>query len=600
MCAGTGSVPAVSDLRLCSALRSGDEEGEMLLLGDRVRGMPESTRRVVTACHEAVAALCGGDADAPATAAASLRLFHNYRTYAADLRKEAFADSSMEDALAAERTVYRLEFAARMWCLVHASVVDTSRLPGTAYLSFFRGVRAAELLVSEQEVTLVVEKCLGQLPPVPASLLLEAAEEVHPLAQLQLALELCAGRPDDAALQSQVQVAAADWTAFVLSAEGGAHLKAFMVGLAKRAETSTLHRLLEVTKFLGTVGGLFRGAGVAAELAELVVHVSAACAEHARVMNAFVSGDVQAKMAFAEWRTQVLNTFEHLWSGSVGGAIKKCAEGEATQFFVEALLEAFDHMAVSQDLMRGEGKLDWKEVLAIAVGYMQPDASMAEIGEYITGEHGIFRRLEYTAEDVAALSAEDKVTLQCLKGELLDVLSALEHLEVPGLLCHLITVLRHSDAAVNSVGHAVLGALHDRSCAAYAGDLADRSFGCWRIALDYATWGGGEEGKAAFANILQTLDVSGRGLDHIVSMYEAWHLRDQKDLAVKRSILSCLGSHGHRLLRRGLVVEGVRRLLQAEEYDAVEEHLVRMLQDWAAEILTNGAVADQEGWVCES
>ena len=569
------------DLLLCSALHTGHDGGEELPLGDAVHGRNAATAELVLRCHDLlrkdrcrVAPMTTDEARA-GTTQLSIELFHAYKAYTTCLS----AGAGSEDLKGAERTLYNNEFGSRLWCLLHSFEVD-GRAPAAGYVEFFRGMKSKELLPM-QHITQMLERALAQLPSIAQSLLLGMSEELHLVSRLYLTLEQSL-QIQDPAVQSQVALVAADFSEWVMG-DGGVSFERFVVGLAKLGRTNVLHEFLVITRNLGMIGGLYNEAsGPIHELMQSLIHFTSA---HAQCFKMIVEGEAEATSRFAEWVAMVKPAYQHFWDPSTayGASLKQLAqESSSVRPFVGGLLSVFDCLVFSQDLLAGEARLDWKEALSLALLYMAPQVTLDQLAEFISGERNLFMRMGMGSAEIDNLPQDDLVILHVLNRRVLDLLALTDVFNVPGLVAHMLEVVARVPDI--HIPQATCDVLRDRSFAAYASEIYTRSPAYWELALDYCAWGGGVECRAVLCNVVASLDVSPQGVDHVIAQYDIWRQADA-DGVVLACIKAMLAAHGHRAVRRGLVVEGVKRLFQAGDCDAVEDHVEGLVADWALSVV---------------
>eukprot|EP01064_Diplonema_japonicum_P008955 TRINITY_DN1641_c1_g3_i2.p1 TRINITY_DN1641_c1_g3~~TRINITY_DN1641_c1_g3_i2.p1 ORF type:complete len:748 (+),score=117.43 TRINITY_DN1641_c1_g3_i2:86-2329(+) len=552
-------------------------------------------QELVDYLHDAMArkrAVGGGDA--AATAATSLRCFYAYMRYAKSMR-DTLAEANVEDLAPLTNIVYEAEFGSRVWALIHHLTIDTTSLPGMGYLEVYRGMNEAELLYTLPDIHKRCQKALQDLPPVPASVLYYASEALDPVSQLHMTVTACIEQPEDRVVQSQLVEIAVDWCSMMVAEP---HiLGEFMLGLAKLSKTPILHRVLSMTHLFGVLGGAYPHGS---EAANFVYQLSEVVRQYSETMELFHNGAGDASMRFASWRSMVHGLYNDLAIVPMDAGegfetpstrIKEASQGANLSTIFNYLFTLLDVISVSSDLATTEPKvLEWDAFLAVIVGYLQPDMGLESLQSWMCGENNIFKQLQMGEAEVDALPAEQKLLIQALRGDVVEVATELNVFKIPGFTPHLLDTL--SDICIGD--STVTSDLIDRSLSSYAALLYHKSPGSWRISLDYCFWAGGCEGKSTFLNILQSIEVNSEGLEHIISAYQMWKPTDT-DGSISKMIKNTIKRHGHVLLLQGKVVEGVRRLMQAEDYEQVEWHLIKLFKNWAVGVLTAGGLGP-DGW----
>ncbi|KAJ9448393.1 hypothetical protein DIPPA_16310 [Diplonema papillatum] len=564
-----------------------DSEG-----GGTVGEFASAERALASWLHDAVGRK-RASTDELAGVALSLRCFHGYNAYAQEL-KEREARAAVEDLDAVQGQAETARYAGSVWSLIHAVAIDTTRLPSAGYLDFFRVVNEGSLLSTAYDVHAMCEKSLASLPPVATASLGPLGEAyVDPLTKLHHAITFCMSQCDDVVAHSQIVSIAHDWCTWI--AEEDAVLD-YTVGLAKLSRSGLLSRLLALIHMFLVLGNQlplhFQSLG-------LVKCLSEAFQQHASVMELIAEAAPEAQGAFAAWRSKVHQVYNDYSSteqnageglDTVSAGTRQEVAGTPLESLVDTLLIVLDIVSVSADLTEpphdgGKPLLQWHEFLAALTAYLHPMMTITQLRQWVVGEHSLFHQMRMTEAEMNDIPADEKVTIQVLRGELVDVVKELDGCGVPGLTAHLLESLASAPGFTQDADeHAKLVAMRDRAFSLYASDLVQRSRASWRIALDYTIWTGGEEGQSTFLCILPSLSVNSTGLDHIINLYDLWRPHDSQQL-VHSAIKNILAEHGYVLMRRGLCVEAMRRLLQAGHYEGVEEELISLLNDWASSVL---------------
>eukprot|EP00755_Sulcionema_specki_P032472 Sspe_Gene.98799::Locus_72194_Transcript_1_1_Confidence_1.000_Length_2186::g.98799::m.98799 len=572
---------------LCHELQIGigDEDGTAAPFGDVMQpgGMPERTRHLVHALHDAVSrGRAATDADSTAVAAAtSHRCYHALRAYANSL--QSYLENAPADRIASVQDIYQcIDFAARVWALLHSTWIDPTRLPSLGYLDFYRMWKEDQLIGHLLgEVHSMCETAMASLPPVVAGMLLGVADALDPVTQLHITVQSCMMQPDDHVTQSQLASVAADWSDWLGRSTG---VTEYIEGLVKLGRTSIASRMIELSNIFLTLTGRV---SLESPTAALLHGIYDSLRRYDDVAVALAQAKPDCKAYFSQWRATVHQLYHDVMVlpdnapsdyQTPAEVIQAEHEGRETETFMTSMLRVLELLAVSEELT-GSGLSSWYEFLALVLCYLQPGMPRETLVGFMGGRESLFFQMGMDQSAVEDLPDEEKVLIKALRGQMLDVVSDLAALRIPCVVPHLTEVL----CGIPSPSQQALQEMRSQVLASYAGELMAHPAE-WRKALDYCVWAGGDEGKAAFLNILPTLEMNATGIDYLLALYDLWRPHDG-DKVIFKHIRAFLVQHGHSLCWRGLTVEGIRRLLQAEDYDGVSDHILRLLNDWVTNII---------------
>ena len=575
---------------ICHELQTGvDENGAGLCSSG---GNAEKV--LLETLHDAVARnrAAGKDMqDLAATSLTSHRCMTAYSLYAKTLQEEV-QTAGIEDIGSMDDAAKFAEYASRIWCLIHNMSINRIWKPGFGYLDFYRNWQEGSLLSSAHEVHGICEASLGQLPPAPITLVEDVAAVLDPLTQLYTSITYCIQQQENIAIQSQVQLVASDWTEW-LSKSSDCY--EYIVGLAKLGRVGTLSKALYLIFIFTSLSGCFSLQGPCATLLRTLVEL---CQEYDGFYDDMTQNSNNVYARFSIWRTKIKEVYSSVHivedSNVSHNQLKQEVDSTPLSSLMNASILVLDILSVSEALV-DHNTLQWHEFLAMYCSYVEPGMLEGRMSKILSGSDSLFQHLRMQESDMCELPEEEKLIIMVLRGEILNVINHMSGFGVPGLVPHLLEII--SSSLVGNPEHEIHN-VRDRSFSSYSSDLMTVTPHHWQKAFDYALWAG-QEGLPILLNSLPHLQLNSNGIDCLTSMYELWKPLDTDGL-IRTAIQDCVCLHGHTLFRRGLIVEGMRRLLQAADYCSLEQYLIDIIHTWSLRVLRSEKKPGlgERDWVC--
>eukprot|EP01060_Flectonema_neradi_P005199 TRINITY_DN1344_c1_g1_i1.p1 TRINITY_DN1344_c1_g1~~TRINITY_DN1344_c1_g1_i1.p1 ORF type:complete len:743 (+),score=90.25 TRINITY_DN1344_c1_g1_i1:36-2264(+) len=565
-------MPALLSQLICHELQTGID-------GNRAGTGGNAEKVLLQTLHDAVArnrAFGSDGQDLAASSLASHRCMTAFCIYAKSLQEQA-QSTGVADLGSIDDAAKFAEYASRIWCLIHNVSINRIWKPGFGYLDFYRNWQEGSLLSSAHEVHAMCEGSLKELPPSPITVVQDVASVLDPITQLHSAISYCIQQQDDDVVQSQVRLVASNWSTWLTSPV----CHEYIIGLAKVGRVGTLAKTLNLIFIFTSLSGNYSLQGPCASLLRSMIEL---CQEYDAFYEDMAQNCNNVYARFSVWRNNVKELYNNVHIVDHSEVSYKLIQQELQSNPIASLLDAcvltLDVISVSEALVE-QRYLRWHEFLALYCSYVEPGMLEERLARIVSGSGSLFEHLQMQEEDLMDLPEEEKLIIMVLRGEILSVIDHLSSFNVPGLVPHLLEVV--SSSMVGNPDHQI-HQIRNASFTSYSSDLLTSTPAHhWQKALDYALWSG-QEGVPILLNTLPHLELNSSGIDHLSHMYELWRPLDTNGL-IKASIQDCISLHGHKLFHRGLVVEGMRRLLQTSDYSSLEHYLVNLLEEWSMLVL---------------